>query len=214
MVCFSEFINGKAFDSFSRVSSKFEFQIGHSTSTVNQKYTLFFDRDLPLAILYVYFCLLLIMPFLNLQGQIGNVFLFLIGISLFFWLEYFPFSNWSFQAFRLSSSKKLNIRPFFWSIICFCTSNGSFTLDLLALIPFKLQHLRLSVFIYPAKYGTPGGASIMEWNGMSMQPLCLSENWKRPVEIFFCKFRYFEEIAKIIIILFKSWDKHSNMAQL
>ena len=59
----------------------------------------FFDRELTLTVLYVCFCLLLLLvlvllPFLNLQAQIRNIFLFLIGIFSFFLLEYFPFSNW------------------------------------------------------------------------------------------------------------------------
>ena len=46
----------------------------------------FFDRELALAVLYVCFCLLvlLLLSFLNFQSQIGNIFLFLIGIFSFF----------------------------------------------------------------------------------------------------------------------------------
>ena len=40
-------------------------------------------------------CFCLLLPFLNLQAQIRNIFLFLIGIFSFFLLEYFPFSNWN-----------------------------------------------------------------------------------------------------------------------
>ena len=43
----------------------------------------FFDRELPLAVLYFCFCLLLVLlllSILSLQAQIGNIFLSLIGI--------------------------------------------------------------------------------------------------------------------------------------
>ena len=51
-----------------------------------EKSIFIFDRELALAVLYVCFRLVLLvvlLPFLNLQAQIGNIFHFLIGIFSF-----------------------------------------------------------------------------------------------------------------------------------
>ena len=44
---------------------------------------------------------LLVLPFLNFQAQIGNIFLFLVGIFLFFYLQYFLFSCWNIFIFLI-----------------------------------------------------------------------------------------------------------------
>ena len=58
-----------------------------------------FDCHFALAVLYVCFCLLVLLPFLNFQGQIGNIFFLLNGIFSFLKLEYFPFRNWNIFLF-------------------------------------------------------------------------------------------------------------------
>ena len=76
--------------------------------TRRSKFGHIFDRELVLMVLYICFCLILVLlPNLNFQAQIGNfsfnyfpfpnwnIFFCLIGIFFFFWLKYFPFSNWN-----------------------------------------------------------------------------------------------------------------------
>ena len=44
-----------------------------------------FDRELALAVLYVYLrVILVLLPFINFLAHIGNIFLYLIGIFSFF----------------------------------------------------------------------------------------------------------------------------------
>ena len=53
----------------------------------SERYTInmsLFDRELALAVLYVCFRLLVLLPFLNFQAQIGNIFFLQIGIFSFF----------------------------------------------------------------------------------------------------------------------------------
>ena len=74
---------------------------------------------------YIYVCLRLLvvvlLPFLNLQAQIGNIFLSLIGIFSFFYLEYFPFSNQNIFLFLIGmvSFFYLEYFPFFIGIFSF-----------------------------------------------------------------------------------------------
>ena len=58
-----------------------------------------FDRELALVV-FLFLSLLVILvllPFLNFQPQIGNISFLLIKIFSFFWLECFLFSNWNMQ---------------------------------------------------------------------------------------------------------------------
>ena len=105
------------------------------------------DRELAVAVLS--FCLfVLFLPFLNLQAQIRNNFLFLVEIFSFFYLDYFLFSDWNLSP--LSNWKMFfsdwNIFSFFsnWNISLFSIEKCSF---------FKLEYNFLFligiIFLFP-----------------------------------------------------------------
>ena len=83
------------------------------------QYFRIFDCELALAVLYVCFCLLVIvvlpLPFLNFQAQIENIFFSLIEKSFFFSLEFFPFSNWNLFLFPIRVFSLFKLEYFLFS---------------------------------------------------------------------------------------------------